>query len=1417
MLMRMPGFGAHDRASADSAPAAAGRERFRAVRLPGLLGLGGAAVLGLALLAPLPGLRFAQLWLGLLSGTLASGGLAALLLTRSARRHLRAVDQGNAARLRQQQTASLLQTIAQCSPDALYAKDLEGRYLYANRAAAALVGCSAEQLIGTRGEFAFTSEQLTQIRTIERRVIDSGETESYEVERDTPIGARCFVRINAALRGADGQVVGTIGISHDITQRRQSEQQLRQLSQAVEQSSESIIVADLQARIVYVNQATVDSSGYAREELLGANMRLLASGRTPPDTYAEMWAALLSGKSWKGVLFNRRKDGSEYVEFAVMSPVRTPQGSISHFISVKEDVTEKQRMGAELDTYRLHLEDLVGQRTAELAQAKRLAETANAAKSSFLAAMSHEIRTPMNGIVGLVEVLSATLLSSEQSGLLHTIRDSSFALLEIIDGLLDFSKIEAGCLVLEHASVDLRALVEAACDALQAAAAGGELLLDVFVDPALPETVMTDALRLRQIINNLVGNAIKFSVGLARTGRVSLRIDSPQPGQLRLSVVDNGIGMTEEALTRVFQPFVQAEDSTTRRYGGTGLGLSIVHKLVQAFGGTLQAHSVPDQGSSFVVLLPLLPDAQRSAQSGQRIELPQVDCHLLLGDTQLESDWSVYLQAAGASVFTWPDAATLQAGLYVEPGADSVLLLGTALSAATQSEARLLADGSGLGLVCVGRGARRQLHCGNAGELRIDADALHRDTLLQAVAVAAGRQPPPSAPADTVPADHAVPRPSTDEAVAQGRLVLVAEDNQINQTVIRLQLELMGLASEVVEDGLQALDLWRSGRFALLLTDLHLPGLDGYALARRIRVEESGLGHFPVIAITASASDDESERCLAAGMDDYISKPVTRQRLAEVLAKWLPGIEAGAEAPPEPADAAASQVLDPTALPALVGSDPAVLMRIRREYLASARSGADTLRAVVSAGRWAEAGALAHRMKSSSAAVGAVALAALCARIEAAAKRDDTAAVQLLQGGFDAALSEVHRRMQPLLSGPGAQPTVILVDDDPFQLQVLQHQLASLTDAPLEMLQSGHAALARVQGGDSSRMLLVLDLSMPGMDGVELIRRLAGCGYAGALLLVSAAEQRVIESVAHLAAGHRLNLIGHLHKPASSQELRQLIERWKSGIRTPDRATPRRYVPRELSDALQHDQLRVHYQPKVSLADGRLVGVEALVRWQHPSDGLVYPDSFITMAEERGLIDALTMQVLAISIAQAKRWREQGLTQCIAVNVSMDNLVRLDFPERVLELLAQHGLEPEALRLEVTESRLLKDRRPPLDILTRLRLNRIGLAIDDFGTGHSSLAQLRDLPFDELKIDRGFVRGCSQSTTRRAIVKASIEMAHQLGMLTVAEGVEDASDWDTVRDAGCDVAQGYFIARPMTADQLPGWAAGFAKRFAQIA
>jgi EAL domain-containing protein (putative c-di-GMP-specific phosphodiesterase class I) len=215
--------------------------------------------------------------------------------------------------------------------------------------------------------------------------------------------------------------------------------------------------------------------------------------------------------------------------------------------------------------------------------------------------------------------------------------------------------------------------------------------------------------------------------------------------------------------------------------------------------------------------------------------------------------------------------------------------------------------------------------------------------------------------------------------------------------------------------------------------------------------------------------------------------------------------------------------------------------------------------------------------------------------------------------------------------------------------------------------------------------------------------------------------------------------------------------------------------------------------------------VEALVRWQHPKDDLVFPDQFITTAEEHGLIDELTRVVLTAALQQARIWQDAGLHLRVAVNVSMDNISSLEFPDFVARTAAKAGVPLTNLVLEVTESRLMKNPLAALDILTRLRLKHISLSIDDFGTGHSSLAQLRDIPFDELKVDRGFVHGAWRDSSLRAIFEANLGMAQQLGMKTVAEGVEDLEDWDFLCAAGCDLAQGYFIARPMPAEEIMGW------------
>ena len=459
------------------------------------------------------------------------------------------------------------------------------------------------------------------------------------------------------------------------------------------------------------------------------------------------------------------------------------------------------------------------------------------------------------------------------------------------------------------------------------------------------------------------------------------------------------------------------------------------------------------------------------------------------------------------------------------------------------------------------------------------------------------------------------------------------------------------------------------------------------------------------------------------------------------------------------------------------------------------------------------AGFVAHRLEWGARSLGAFALGARCERIETLAQDGPGDALDAELRCFETDLVRLLARLAG--GGPAALPqsraasaeqaSVLLLDDDAQQLKLLQRQLAQLVVGPVHGCSDGAAALQWLRGRDSSRMLLMLDLNMPGMDGVEFMRHLAQIEYAGALVLVSGSDARVLDSAGRLAQVHKLAVLDRLHKPVDNAKLQALVERWRAFRPRPIGAAVKVYDTAALEAAISGGQLLLHYQPKVSLRDGAWVGVEALVRWQHPSDGLQFPDRFVALAEASGQIDALTRRVIELALAQARRWRDAGHELRMAVNVSMDNLTRLDFPDFVVDEAARHGVPTTDLVLEVTESRLMGDARAPLDNLTRLRLKRIRLSIDDFGTGHSSLAQLRDMPFDELKIDRGFVHDSHRDATLRAILVASLEMAHQLGMPVVAEGVEDRADWDFVRSAGCDVAQGYFIGKPLPAEALDEW------------
>ncbi len=395
----------------------------------------------------------------------------------------------------------------------------------------------------------------------------------------------------------------------------------------------------------------------------------------------------------------------------------------------------------------------------------------------------------------------------------------------------------------------------------------------------------------------------------------------------------------------------------------------------------------------------------------------------------------------------------------------------------------------------------------------------------------------------------------------------------------------------------------------------------------------------------------------------------------------------------------------------------------------------------------------------------------------------------------------------------GNAVTVLVVDDDPFVCKWFVRQLNALGYGAVTACESARDAMRLLDAAAGTIDLVFCDLQMPDIDGVEFVRHLAQSNFKGGLVLISGEDQRILQTAEKLAQGRNLNVLGALKKPATAVQLQKILSSRLSGA-TQQRAVveTHTYAAADLQQAIANGQLVNYYQPKVELATGKVTGVETLVRWQHPGHGLVLPERFVPLAETAGLIDALTRTVLTSALRQSQQWRNAGLDLRLAVNISMLSLTDINFPDVVASLAAEAGVAVSTVLLEITESTLMNDPFASLDILTRLRLKGFGLSIDDFGTGHSSLAQLRDVPFNELKIDGGFVHGAWRDTSIKAIFDASLGLARQLRITAVAEGVEDRADWNFLRLAKCDFAQGDFIGKPMPGNRLPEWAADWHER-----
>ena len=380
----------------------------------------------------------------------------------------------------------------------------------------------------------------------------------------------------------------------------------------------------------------------------------------------------------------------------------------------------------------------------------------------------------------------------------------------------------------------------------------------------------------------------------------------------------------------------------------------------------------------------------------------------------------------------------------------------------------------------------------------------------------------------------------------------------------------------------------------------------------------------------------------------------------------------------------------------------------------------------------------------------------------------------------------------------------ILVIDDDLDLGMLIYETA-LSKGMACSVTSDAGSFMRELTPDTT--LIFLDLIMPGVDGVELLRRLADKNCGAGIVVMSGVGKRVIESADALGQSVGLHIVGHLSKPFRLAELEAMLAYSvePKGLQPLSDNEVVHFEERELIRAVERDEFVLHYQPQIEIATGRIVGVEGLVRWEHPSLGLVFPDNFIEIAEDIGLIDLLTMHVFHHGLSDISLFTtvyEMPLT--LSMNVAVSSLRDLEFPNRFMEILGQHRIKPQEVILEITESGLIHEFSRTLDVMTRLRLKSVQLSIDDFGTGYSMMQQLRNVPANEMKIDKSLLQNM-QTENDRVILQKTIELGHELGMKVAAEGVETREQLEFLRDRKCDVAQGYLFSKPVPSPQLIRW------------
>ncbi|MFM0048903.1 ATP-binding protein [Caballeronia grimmiae] len=761
---------------------------------------------------------------------------------------------------------SFQQTMMEVVPYPLVAKDMNNRYIAVNRAFEEALGVRREDIVGrTSMEAAAWGDVNSRLlNDICVATLHTGERHEVEAEFiDNRGRSRYGLFWTGAFCASNGDRAGIVGTMIDITDIRDAEMRARRTEQRLHDVTRSLPAVVFQLRRESNGRYSLPYLNGDTRQLLGIDLAALADGPISVlhHVHVEDSARLLAE-----IETSSRTLRPVHTQFRV-----NVEGGTRW---IRADLVARQEDEAGAVVWSGYWADATVDhaRAEELARARDAAEAASRAKDDFLAMMSHEIRTPMNGVLGLVEVFENTPLNPDQSQMLGMIQDSASALLQILDDLLDYTKIEAGRLTIESTPIDLRELVDNAVGLLAGRAHEKGLRVRVDVAPDVAGSLRSDSVRLRQILFNLMSNAIKFTI----RGEVALQVRAVErtvsEQVIEVRVTDTGIGIDPAAQHKLFEPFVQAETSITRRFGGTGLGLTICNRLVALMGGTLKLHSEVGVGTSMTVRLTMPVETQQYQMEGLRGRRGIV----AVDDDSVARALLNFGQALGLNLERIePDHPRLHSpGTF--DGVDLVFL----------SDTRNVRLPMGLRVIHVTEKPKPTGYRVLEDDVRVSVNPLSWRG-LGAACVAALTGMPQVAVNATLGQPARLEAPNREQALRSGRLVLVAEDHPVNQELIRHQLSLLGFACDVVHDGVEALAALETTRYGFLITDCHMPNMTGYELARRVRAKEKGTPRrLPILAITASTCSGESTKCREAGMDDCLIKPTRLATLREHLNRW---------------------------------------------------------------------------------------------------------------------------------------------------------------------------------------------------------------------------------------------------------------------------------------------------------------------------------------------------------------------------------------------------------------------------------------------------------------------------------------------------------------------------------------------------